>query len=85
MVAQTPKSKPDAGRKFSAMVGKLGVTVPATWPVGASLLTQAYDACRRCDADEICTDWLKEAPDSIQLPPASCPNAAESIRAKKRK
>lgn len=89
MMAQSPKSKPDAARNFSAnfskMAEKLGVTVPAAWPAGASLLTQAYEACRRCDADEVCADRLKRAPESIQLPPDFCPNAAELSRANKRK
>ncbi len=89
MMTQTPKSKPDAARNFSAnfskMADKLGVTVPAAWPTGVSQLTQAYEACRRCDADEICTDWLKDVPDPVQSPPEFCPNAAGLTRTHKRK
>lgn len=85
MMAQAPKSKPEAARKFSAMAKKVGVSVPAAWPAGSSLLVQAYEACRRCEVDEVCADWLKRTPDSIQLPPEFCPNAAEVGRMNKSK
>lgn len=88
MMAQAPKSKPEAARRFSAnfskMAKKAGVSVPAAWPAGSSLLVQAYEACRRCESDEVCADWLERTPDSIQLPPEFCPNAAELTRLKKR-
>lgn len=81
MMAHGPKSKPEAARNFAVMAGKLGLSsVPAAWPTGMSQLTQAYEACRRCDAEEVCADWLKRVPDSIQLPPAFCPNAAVLTR-----
>ena len=88
-MAQSPKSKPESARNFSAnfskMAEKLGVTVPAAWPTGTSQLMQAYAACQRCVAEQACTDWLKRTPDSIQLPPEFCPNADELTRANKRK
>lgn len=86
MMAQAPKPKPDAARNFSGMAKKLGLpTVPAAWPTGMAQLTQAYAACQRCAAEEACADWLKRAPDTIQLPPEFCPNAAEFTRANKKK
>ena len=89
MMAQAPKSKADSARKasanFSKMAEKMGVTVPAAWPTGMAQFAQAYEACQRCDADEVCADWLKRAPDSIQLPPEFCPNADEFTRVKKAK
>ena len=63
MMAQAPKRKSDPARNFSAMAEKLGVTVPAAWPSGMAQFAQAYEACRRCDADEVCADWLKRAPE----------------------
>ena len=47
----------------------------AAWPTGVSLLAQMVDACQRCDAEEVCGDWLARAPDVIASPPAFCPNA----------
>ena len=61
-MAQAPKSKADTARKRSAMAEKMGVTVPAAWPTGLSQVTQAYEACRRSEAYEVCADWLKRAP-----------------------
>jgi len=78
-------AKSDMARGFSAMAEKLEVTVPAAWPTGLLQLTQTYDACRRCDAEEFCADWLKRTPDSVQLPPNFCPNAAEFGRMSKAK
>ncbi len=84
-MAQVSKRKHDAADNFSAMAEKLGVTVPAAWPSGLSQFTQAYEACQRCDADEVCADWLVRASDSIQLPPEFCPSRAEFTRANKPK
>jgi len=56
---QAPKLKPDApdaARGFSAMTEKVGAPVPAAWPTGLSHLTQAYEACWRCDVDQTCAD-----------------------------
>ncbi len=47
----------------------------ASWPAGVSLLAQMIDACQRCDAEEVCSDWLARAPKKIATPPAFCPNA----------
>ena len=84
-MAQALKRKSDPARNFSAMVEKLGVTVPAAWPSGLSQFTQAYEACQRCDADEVCADWLARAPEFIQSPPEFCPNRAEFTRTNKLK
>lgn len=85
MFAQVRKQSPDKARNFPAMAEKMGLpTVPAAWPTGMASLTQAYEACRRCDDDKVCADWLKHAPDSIDLPPGFCANAAELTRAAKK-
>ena len=84
-MAQAPKRNSDPARNFSVMAEKLGVTVPAAWPTGMAQFTQAYEACRRCEADEVCADWLARAPDSIQVPPEFCPNRAEFARGNKPK
>lgn len=85
MFVQARKPKPDVARKFAAMAEKVGATVPAAWPSGLSQLSQTYEVCRRCDADKLCADWLKKAPDSVQLPPEFCPNGAEFARLNKAK
>jgi hypothetical protein len=56
MIAQLPKSNPDAAHNFSAMAEKTSVTVPAAWPSGVSQLAQAYEAYRRCDTGRVCAD-----------------------------
>ena len=85
MMAHQVKQKRDATRNFTVMAKKLGVTVPAAWPSGVSPLMQAYATCQRCVAEEACADFLAKAPDSIQLPPEFCPNAAEFARMNKAK
>ena len=85
MMAHQAKKKQDAARNFAVMAEKLGVTVPAAWPSGTSQLMQAYAACQRCVAEDTCADFLAHAPDSIQLPPEFCPNAAEFTRLNKTK
>lgn len=68
---------------MAAMTGKLGLnTVPAAWPTGVSHLAQAIDACQRCDAQDVCSDWLARAPATIKAAPAFCPNAVEFARNK---
>lgn len=81
-----PKAGSDAVRNMAAMTGKLGLdTAPAAWPTGVSLLAQAIDACQRCNAAEVCTDWLARTPKAIQVPPEFCPNAPAFKRAKQAK
>lgn len=60
-------------------------TVAAAWPIGISQLALAVQACQRCEADAVCTDWLARAPNKIAAPPAFCPNAATLTRAKQPK
>lgn len=55
---------------------------PAAWPTGVSLLAQMVDACQRCDAEPVCSDWLARAPKAIAAPPAFCPNADALKKAK---
>jgi hypothetical protein len=83
--AASAKLHPDTVGSMAKMTGRLGLsTVPAAWPAGVSQLAQAIDACQRCDADEVCGDWLARVPQTIKLPPEFCPNAAELMRTKQR-
>jgi hypothetical protein len=81
-------SQPYPGHRLAEVAARLGVDArraprpaaspgasPAAWPTGVSLLAQMVDACQRCDADEVCGDWLARAPKKIATPPAFCPNA----------
>jgi Family of unknown function (DUF6455) len=79
----SPPEYTDTVRNMAKMSERLGLsTVPAAWPASISQLAQAIDACQRCDADELCNDWLARAPQIVKLPPEFCPNAAELNRAK---
>jgi hypothetical protein len=72
---QSVDSSPDHVSNMAAMTARIGVsTVPAAWPQGVSQLAQAIEACQRCDTAVVCTDWLRRAPSSFDLPPAFCPN-----------
>lgn len=55
---------------------------PAAWPTGVSLLAQMVDACQRCEAEDVCNDWMARAPDKIATPPEFCPNADALKKAK---
>lgn len=79
-------------RNLDEMGKRLGVdpvqaarpaTSPATWPTGVSLLAQMVDACQRCEAEDVCNDWLPRAPKAIAAPPAFCPNAEALKKAKR--
>ncbi len=84
MPSVAPRAEPDAVRNMAVMTGKLGLdTAPAAWPTGVSLLAQAIASCQRCEASEVCADWLARAPKTIELPPEFCANASEFKRAKK--
>lgn len=84
MLTAAPKAEaPIPAANMAAMSGRLGLnTVPAAWPSGVSHLAQAIDACQRCDAQEVCNDWLVRAPVTIKAAPAFCPNADEFARNK---
>ena len=72
---EPPKVSPDHVSNMAAMTGRIGLsTVPAAWPRGVSHLAQAIEACQRCDTAVVCTDWLRRAPNTFDLPPAFCPN-----------
>ncbi len=85
-VRQAPITSPMpsySARNLAEMSDRLGLPVaPAAWPTGVSLLAQLVDACQRCDATEVCDDWLARAPGSIDAPPPFCPNAEALKRAK---
>jgi hypothetical protein len=87
-----PSSAYPAGQ-LADLVERLGIeskqapraaASPAAWPTGVSLLAQMIEVCQRCDADEICGDWLARAPKQIATPPAFCPNADALKKAAKR-
>lgn len=60
------------------MASRVGVrTVAAAWPTGLGRLGVMVTACERCDATEVCRDWLARAPGSIERVPPFCPNADE--------
>lgn len=81
-----PKTDQPPARNLAAMNDRLDLpNVPAAWPTGVSQLALAVAACERCDADDVCTDWLARAPAKIAAPPAFCPNAATLTRAKQLK
>ncbi len=81
--ADSPRANRDPVSNMAVMTARIGVsTVPAAWPQGVSQLARAIDACQRCDTAAVCTDWLRRAPASFDLPPEFCPNAA-SFRAVK--
>lgn len=80
------KTHTSPARNIAVMSDRLDLpTVAAAWPTGVSQLALAVAACQRCDADEVCTDWLARAPAKIATPPAFCPNAATLARAKQPK
>jgi hypothetical protein len=80
------KTHHSPARNIAAMSDRLDLPpVAAAWPTGVSQLALAVAACQRCDADEVCTDWLARAPSKIATPPAFCPNAAVLARAKQPK
>ncbi|MCK9918885.1 DUF6455 family protein [Microbacteriaceae bacterium K1510] len=71
---------------MAAMTDRLGLgTVPAAWPTGISQLALTINACQRCDAFEVCGDWLARAPKAIAVPPAFCPNAPAFKKAEEEK
>jgi hypothetical protein len=41
----------------------------------ATDLRSAVSTCQSCSADQACQEWLVRAPESIDKPPAFCPNA----------
>jgi len=64
--AASPEAQPDTVSAMAAATQPAGLsTVPAAWPAGVSQLAIAIDACRRCDADDVCSDWLMRAPNLI--------------------
>lgn len=69
--------------KMAAMGSRLDLgTVPAAWPTSVSQLALAIDTCQRCDAFDVCNDWLAGVPKAVTTPPAFCANAATLKRAK---
>ena len=67
------------------MASRAGVsTVAAAWPSeGLGHLGLMVSACERCDATEVCRDWLVRAPASISNVPPFCPNADGLAAARK--
>ena len=67
------------------MANRAGVsTVAAAWPSeGLGHLGLMVTACERCDATELCRDWLARAPGAISTVPPFCPNAGALNAARK--
>jgi hypothetical protein len=67
------------------MAARAGVrTVAAAWPSeGFAHLGLMVTACERCDATEVCSDWLARAPGTIGNVPPFCPNAGALAAARK--
>lgn len=74
----SPLNQSEPAANLAEMAGRSGVgTVPAAWPTGIARLGFAVSACERCDAVEVCHDWLARAPRTLGDVPPFCPNAAE--------
>jgi hypothetical protein len=67
------------------MANRAGVqTVAAAWPSeGLGHLGLMVTACERCDATDVCRDWLARAPRTIQHVPPFCPNVGGLNAARK--
>lgn len=66
------------------MAGRVGVgTVAAAWPTGLAHLGLAVTTCERCDAADVCGDWLARAGKHVADVPPFCPNAV-ALRAARR-
>lgn len=86
LLTSAPKTSPAPVSNMAAMTSRLGLdTVAAAWPTGVLQLAQAVVACQRCEAGEVCTDWLACAPAEIGVAPAFCPYMPEFKRAKRAK
>jgi hypothetical protein len=78
-------ASPEPAANLARMAGRLGVnTVVAAWPTGLAHLGLAVTTCERCDAAEVCDDWLARAPKQIDSVPPFCPNAGRLRAAKQR-
>lgn len=67
---------------MAAMMDKVGVDVDrfATRRHGLDL-AEAVRTCSFCGAGDVCSDWLRRAPEHVGRTPAFCPNAARFDRA----
>lgn len=68
----------DADRRWQnmcAMLDRLGLDTSALAHGRlASDLRSAVTNCQHCGADQVCSDWLVRAPDTIEKAPVFCPN-----------
>jgi hypothetical protein len=68
-MSRPQKTQSSPAGNLAAMSERLDLpTVAAAWPTGISQLALAVDTCQRCDAGEVCTDWLARAPKRIATP-----------------
>jgi hypothetical protein len=80
----SPLNQMEPAANLADMVARSGLrTVAANWPTGIARLGFAVTACERCDATEVCDDWLARAPQALGDVPPFCPNAG-ALRAAKR-
>ena len=74
----------DGAANLADMAGRTGVrTVAAAWPTGLAQLGTMVTVCERCDATDVCRDWLARAPAAIDNAPPFCPNAGTLAAARK--
>ena len=74
--AGTSSSSALPAANLAEMGKKIGLeTVPAVWPTGMARLGTAISICERCDAAEVCRQWLARAPERLDRVPPFCPNA----------
>jgi hypothetical protein len=76
---------PEPAANLAQMAGRIGVsTVAAAWPTGLAHLGLTVTTCERCEAIEVCRDWLARTPQQIDHVPPFCPNAGRLRAAKRR-
>jgi len=68
----------DADRRWQnmcAMLDRLGLdTSELAHGRLASDLRSAVSNCQHCGADQVCSDWLARAPETLEKAPVFCPN-----------
>ena len=80
-----PQNRVGPAANLADMAARAGVrTVAAAWPTGIARLGFAVTACERCEAVEVCNDWLTRAPKILGEVPPFCPNAGELRAARRR-
>jgi len=80
----SPSKPGEPAANLAEMAKRAGArTVAAAWPTGLARLGVMVTTCERCDASEVCRDWLARAPKGVDIVPPFCPNAADLHAARK--